>query len=42
MNQGKHRNLKGLKEILSLREILNEGRCRTRKYSESDVLETIF
>ena len=40
MDLGKHREIIGLKQILSLREILNEGKGRTRKYSESDVLKT--
>lgn len=42
MNLGDHRNIEGLKRILSLRETLNEGKGRTRKYSESDVLKTIL
>src|SRR5574337_581177 len=33
MNLGNHRNAQGLKEILALREILNQGKGRTRKYS---------
>ncbi len=42
MNLGNHRNTKGLKEILALREILNLGKGRTRKYSEADVLKTLL
>ena len=37
MKQGKHRNLEGLKLILHLREKLNEGKGRTRKYGIKDV-----
>ncbi|MEK7513568.1 MAG: LAGLIDADG family homing endonuclease [Patescibacteria group bacterium] len=37
MNQGKHRNIKGLKKILELREKINEGKGRTRKYGIKDV-----
>ena len=32
MEKGEHRNLIGLRQILSLREKLNEGKGRTRKY----------
>ena len=42
VNLGNHRNAAGLKEILALRETLNEGKGRTRKYSASDVLKTIL
>lgn len=42
MNLGNHRNAQGLKEILYLRETLNEGKGRTRKYSAEDVLKTIL
>lgn len=42
MNEGSHRKLEGLKEILSLRETLNEGKGRTRKYSALDVLSTFL
>jgi hypothetical protein len=42
MNLGNHRNAQGLKEILQLRETLNEGKGRTRKYSAEDVLKTIL
>ena len=41
MNLGNHRNAQGLKEILALRETLNQGKGRTRKYSEIDVLKTL-
>lgn len=41
MNLGNHRNATGLREILALRETLNEGKGRTRKYSEADVLITL-
>ncbi len=41
VDQGKHRNISGLKEILALRETLNRGKGRTRKYSETDVLKTL-
>jgi hypothetical protein len=37
MKQGKHRDLDGLKLILNLREKLNEGKGRTRKYGINDV-----
>lgn len=42
MNLGNHRNISGLKQILVLRETLNIGKGRTRKYSESDVLKTLL
>ena len=42
MNKGEHRNISGLKEILILRETLNEGKGRTRKYSANDVLKTLL
>ena len=38
VNEGQHRNPSGLKAILILRENLNEGKGRTRKYQISDVL----
>src|SRR3990167_11546626 len=41
MNLGNHRNAQGLREILALRETLNQGKGRTRKYSEIDVLKTL-
>ena len=37
MDQGKHLDLDGLHEIVSIRERLNEGRGRRRKYEEKDV-----
>jgi hypothetical protein len=42
VNLGNHRNALGLKEILALRETLNRGKGRTRKYSESDVLNSFL
>ncbi len=42
MNLGNHRNTQGLKEILALRETLNEGKGRTRKYSATDVLNSLL
>ena len=39
VKEGQHRNLLGLKEILLLRENLNEGKGRTRKYQIGDILE---
>lgn len=42
MEDGNHRNKEGLKVILDLRETLNEGRGRKRKYSASDVLQTFL
>ena len=42
MDQGKHKNKEGLKEILFLRETLNKGKGRTRKYTAKDVLETFL
>ena len=42
MNKGKHKYASGLKEILALRETLNEGKARTRKYSAVDVLKTLL
>ncbi len=41
MNLGNHRNAQGLKKILALRETLNQGKGRTRKYSKTDVLKTL-
>ena len=41
MSLGNHRNAQGLKEILALRETLNQGKGRTRKYSQIDVLKTL-
>lgn len=37
MENGDHRNLDGLKKILELRETINEGKGRKRKYSITDV-----
>lgn len=37
MEKGEHRNLTGLKLILKLRETINEGKGRTRKYDINDV-----
>ncbi len=37
MEKGEHRNLIGLRKILELREIINEGKGRKRKYAITDV-----
>ena len=37
VKQGEHRNESGFKKILNLREKINEGKGRTRKYSINDV-----
>ncbi len=37
VESGEHRNIKGLEKILLLRENLNEGKGRTRKYEYSDI-----
>ena len=37
MERGEHRNLDGLRKILNLREQINEGKGRTRKYGITDV-----
>ena len=37
MNKGEHRNLIGLRKILELREKINEGKGRTRKYEITHV-----
>ena len=37
MDQGEHKNLQGLKKILELRELINEGKGRTRKYGIKDI-----
>ncbi len=42
MVEGNHRNKQGLRAILQLRETLNEGKGRKRKYSASDVLKTFL
>lgn len=39
MKRGEHRNLKGLRKILELRERINEGKGRTRKYNINDVFQ---
>jgi len=41
MNKKEHLNPNGLKEVLLLREKLNEGRGRTRKYTIDDVISNI-
>ena len=41
MSSGNHRYVNGLRKILALRETLNEGKGRTRKYSADDVLQTL-
>ncbi len=42
MNLGNHKHIKGLKEIVSIRETLNEGAGRTRKYTQAIVLKTLL
>lgn len=42
MNEGNHKHIEGLKKIVSIRETLNEGKGRTRKYSEADVLKSFL
>jgi hypothetical protein len=42
MSEGKHRTKEGLKQIVLIRETLNKGRGRTRKYSASDVLDSFL
>jgi hypothetical protein len=37
VESGNHRNFKGLKKIVLLREKLNEGKGRTRKYGYNDI-----
>ena len=37
MNKGEHKSLQGLKKILEVRERINEGKGRTRKYGITDV-----
>ena len=37
MEKGEHRSIKGLRKILELRETINEGKGRTRKYGIADV-----
>ena len=38
MNKGEHKDMIGLRKILELREKINEGKGRTRKYGIHDVL----
>ena len=40
MEKGEHRNLIGLRKILELREIINEGKGRKRKYNILHVFPT--
>lgn len=40
MDKGGHRNLVGLRRILKLREVINEGKGRKRKYAIFDVFPT--
>ena len=40
MNRGEHKNIKGLRKILELRERINEGKGRTRKYGIKDVFSS--
>ena len=40
MEKGEHRNLIGLRKILELREKINEGKGRKRKYTITDVFST--
>src|SRR3990167_8042639 len=42
MNLGNHKHVEGLKEIVSIRETLNVGAGRTRKYTESFVLKSLL
>lgn len=42
MSKGNHKSKEGLSKILNLREILNLGRGRTRKYSAQDVFNTFL
>lgn len=37
MDKGGHKTLSGLRKILELRELINEGKGRTRKYGINDV-----
>lgn len=41
MDKGEHKNLKGLRKILELREKINEGNGRTRKYGIIDVFSKV-
>src|SRR3990167_4331186 len=40
MEKGEHRNSIGLRKILELRETINDGKSRTRKYGIKDVFPT--
>ena len=40
MDEGEHKNWKGLRKILNLREKINEGKGRTRKYGIKDIFYT--
>jgi len=40
MSEGKHLQKEGFEEILKLREQLNQGRGRKRKYNINDVLKS--
>jgi len=40
--KGEHRQIKGLSKILALREKLNKGKGRTRKYQANDILKTFL
>lgn len=42
MSEGKQKSNAGLTEILGLRETLNEGKGRTRKYSMNDIIKTLI
>jgi len=39
MSEGQHLNKEGLEKVLQLRETLNEGKGRKRKYALSDVIK---
>ena len=41
IHQGKHLEIKGMREIIAIRERLNEGRGRTRKYSLYDYKKSL-
>ena len=41
MNKGEHKNIPGLRKVVLLRETLNLGKGRTRKYSALDVFKTL-
>ncbi len=36
-----HLEIEGFKRLLDIRELINEGKGRTRKYSKQDVLKLI-